>query len=401
MPRPVFYKFYPEDVPNQQAFNLSLTALIGSSIQQGNHIESFQNGHAFFPVLRKHIQEAQNSINFETFAYWGGKIGEDIAGDLMQAAKRGVECNLVLDGFGARTLKQKEIKDMKKAGVRVHFFRPLKWTNFWRLRWHNHRTHRKLIIIDGHTGYIGGMGIADSWVGDGDQPNQWRDTHHRVQGPIVLKLQGVFLDNWTILTGEVLRNKKYFPGPLEEKGDVPMQLVKSFPSDGCSNMRLTVLSLVHYAKKSICITTPYFLPDRNLRYALKEAVERGVDVKILTSFKHNDKAIVARASQFFWADLLKDGIQIFTFTPTFIHKKEWIIDDQMVSVGSSNIDYRSIYSNYEANITLYSSTVAKQMRKVFDQDLDQSSQVQLKEMKNLSTQDRMINWVCARLRYLL
>lgn len=397
---PIAYHFEENHPLSTRQFCKSLTHLMGNRIVTDNRISELKNGDVFFPVIIEAIESAQTSINFETFIYWEGGIAKKFTNVLCEAAERGVTCNLVLDGFGAKRLPSSDIERMRDCGINIAFFRPLTWKNFWRLRWHNHRTHRKLLIIDGKRAFIGGMGIADHWTGHAQDPNHWRDTQFEMEGPMVSDLQGVFLDNWILLTGKVLRDVSYFPD-FDIKGQVDMQLVKSFPSDGCSNLRLLILSLCKQAKHSLAIATPYFLPDSNARAQLIAACQRGVRVQILTNAHHIDKKIAWYASRYYWEELLDGGIEIYTYEPTMIHLKTMIVDEEIASIGSSNLDYRSIFSNYEANVTLFDSEFVACLRQSFTQDIERSARVDLKDIKHRPVLDRFKDFACARLRYLL
>src|SRR5690606_21527827 len=226
---------------------------------------------------------------------------------------------------------------MEDAGVELERYRPLHWYNLGRM---NNRTHRKLLVVDGRIGFTGGVGIADQWNGDAQDPEHWRDMHFRIEGPAVAQIQAAFNDNWIKTTGEVLNGPEYFP-PLQSVGDMDAHLFIASPAGGSESMHLMYLMAIAASEKSIDLVAAYFVPDELIMNALLAARKRGVKVRVLMPGKHIDSDAVRMASKATWGPLLRNDVEIYEYQPTMIHTKLLIIDQELVSVGSTNFDIRS------------------------------------------------------------
>jgi len=257
------------------------------------------------------------------------------------------------------------VKKMEQAGVVFRKFRPLRWYNLGRV---NNRTHRKLMVVDGRIGFTGGVGIADLWTGHAQDSVHWRDSHFRAEGPVVAQMQSAFMDNWISATGEVLHGDDYFP-PLAQAGRVNAQLFYSSPKGGSESMELMYLLAIAAAERSIYLSSAYFVPDPRTQDALIRAMQRGVTIQIITPGKYIDTKIVRGASRSSWGDLLAAGATIYEYQPTMYHCKVFIVDELLVSVGSTNWDPRSFRLNDEANLNVYDSTFAHRQVEVFREDL--------------------------------
>jgi cardiolipin synthase len=266
---------------------------------------------------------------------------------------------------------------MKAAGVEVERFHPLRWYNLGRM---NNRTHRKLLIVDGGVGFTGGVGIAPLWTGNAQDPDHWRDSHFRVEGPVVAQMQSVMLDNWSKTTGKVLHGPEYFPA-LRTVGPESAQMFASSPSGGAESMLMMYLLAITASTRTIDISSAYFVPDELTRKALVEAVKRGVRVRIITPGKYIDAETVRRASRGLWGELLEAGVQMYEYQPTMYHCKVMIVDGLMTSVGSTNFDVRSFRLNDEANLNIYDQAFAARQAQVFEADLKQSRRITLDEWK--------------------
>jgi len=264
---------------------------------------------------------------------------------------------------------------MKDAGIEVVRFHQPHWANLDKL---NNRTHRKLLVIDGRLGYTGGVGIADHWRGDARNPEEWRDTHYIVEGPVVAQMQAVFLDNWMRATGHVLHGEKYFPA-LKPAGDSAAQLFSSSPSGGSESMQLMYLLAITAARRSIDLANSYFVPDEMALNALVAAAQRGVKVRIIVPGKHIDSDTVRRASRGQWGTLLRAGVEIAEFEPTMFHVKGLVVDELIASVGSTNFDVRSFRLNDEANLNVLDRAFAREQAAVFDADWARARRITLTE----------------------
>ena len=238
------------------------------------------------------------------------------------------------------------------------------WWKFTRL---NNRTHRRVLVVDGHVGFTGGVGIADQWRGDAENEKHWRDTHFRVEGPVVGQMQAVFADNWTKATGTVLDGPLYFP-PLKPSGGHAAQMFSSSPSGGSESMLLMYLMAITAARDTIHLSSSYFVPDDLTIHALVTAAKRGVKVRIITPGDDIDSDVVRIASRERWGALLEAGIEIAEYQPTMFHVKALVVDSLMVSVGSTNFDNRSFSLNNEANLNIIDGEFATEQVAIFDDD---------------------------------
>jgi cardiolipin synthase len=257
---------------------------------------------------------------------------------------------------------------MKSAGVNVQRFHQPLWYHLGRI---NNRTHRKLLIVDGRIGFTGGVGIAPQWEGDAQDSDHWRDSHFRVEGPVVAQMQSVFVDNWTKASGEVLHGPAYFP-PLAKAGEQRAQMFSSSPSGGAESMQLMYLMAITAADRSIDLASAYFVPNALTRAAMVKAMQRGVRIRIIVPGKHTDADTVRNASKADWGELLDAGAEIYEYQPTMYHCKVLVVDGRMTSVGSTNFDERSFRLNDEANLNIYDESFASEQTRIFEQDLQKS-----------------------------
>jgi cardiolipin synthase A/B len=352
-------------VVSDPQFRREMSVLLGPAIVHGNKVTALQNGNEIFPAMLLAIRSAQTSITFETFIYWSGEIGEEFSQALSERARAGVPVSVIIDWVGSNKMEQSLLDSMQAAGVQLHRYRPLHWYNLGRM---NNRTHRKLLVVDGHIGFTGGVGIADQWTGDGGDPEHWRDTHFRIEGPVVAQLQAAFNDNWIKTTGQLLNGPRYFPA-LKEEGEMEAHVFVASPSGGSESMHLMYLLAIEAAEATIDLAASYFVPDRLLIEALIAARGRGVRVRILLPGPHIDALTVKIASKADWGALLQAGAEIYVYQPTMLHTKLLVIDAEFVSVGSTNFDIRSIRLNDEASLNIYNSDFATQMTAVFEADL--------------------------------
>lgn len=376
---------------NDAQFRRTMGVMLGPTIVAGNRVDVLLNGDQIFPAMLQAIRAAEHTITFETFIYWSGEVGKEFAEALAERARAGVKVHVLLDWVGSNKMEDDQIESMRQAGVEILKYRPLRWYNISRI---NNRTHRKLLIIDGKIGFTGGVGIADNWRGNAQDPDHWRDSHFRIEGPVVAQMQAVALDNWMKTTGKVLHGAKYFPA-LQPVGDSPAQMFSSSPSGGSESMELMYLLAITAAKKSIYLSSAYFVPDELVLQALVSAVERGVKVQVIVPGKYIDTETVRRASRGQWGDLLKAGVEIFEYQPTMFHCKVMVVDELLVSVGSTNFDDRSFRLNDEANLNVYSEKFAQHKIAIFQQDLQQSRRITLEQWQSRPLMEKLIEHTLA------
>jgi cardiolipin synthase len=358
-------------------FRRSLGVLLGPPIIEGNKVDALLNGDQIFPSMLEAIRGAQQTITFETYIYWSESIGREFSEALSERARAGVKVHVMLDFIGSMKMEQAAMDKMRKAGVQLQRYHKPAW---WKLARVNNRTHRKLLIVDGKIGFTGGVGIADQWRGNAQDEQHWRDSHFRVEGPVVGQMQAVFTDNWTKSTGTVLDGPEYFP-PLAKRGEHAAQMFASSPTGGSESMHLMYLMAITAARKSIELSSAYFVPDELTVRALIAAAKRGVSVRVITPGKKIDSSIVRVASRERWGDLLAGGVRIAEYQPTMYHVKALVVDSLLVSVGSTNFDNRSFSINDEANLNVMDADFARAQVATFNDDWRRARQVSLQKWK--------------------
>ena len=375
-------------------FARAMGSVLGPALVGGNRVTVLRNGDRIFPAMLEAIRGARRTINFETFIYWSGGIGRELASALAERARSGVEVRVLLDWIGAGKIDSEIVRMMKDAGATVLRYHPLRWYNLGRL---NNRTHRKLLVVDGEVGFTGGVGIADVWTGDAQDPHHWRDSHFRVEGPVVAQMQAAFMDNWIETHGEVLHAEEYFP-PLRAVGPQCAQMFQSSAEGGSESVRLMYLLSVAAAARSIRLANAYFVPDRLAIRHLIDARRRGVEVEIIVPGPYIDTSVVRKASRACWGPLLEAGVAIFEYQPTMYHTKVMVVDDLWVSVGSTNFDSRSFKLNDEANLNVLDSELAAELAGYFEEDKVRSRRVTLEEWRCRPWRERLAERAAALLR---
>ena len=381
------------DIDDPQ-FVRSMSSLLGPPLLAGNKVKVLVNGDQIFPAMLAAIRGAERTITFETYIYWSESIGQEFADALSERARAGIKVHVLLDWIGSVKMEQRYLDEMKHAGVSIERYHEPHWSHLARL---NNRTHRKVLVIDGRVGFTGGVGIADQWRGDAQDPTQWRDTHFRVEGPVVAQMQAVFLDNWIKSQGKVLHDELYFPH-LEPRGEMVAQMFSSSPSGGSESMQLMYMMAITSARSTIHLSSSYFVPDRLTTAALVTAAKRGVKIRIILPGEHIDTEIVRKASRAGWGDLLQAGVKIAEFAPTMYHCKVLVVDSLLVSVGSTNFDNRSFRINDEANLNVLDAGFAKQQVAIFETDWKLARPVTYEQWLHRPWQDKLLERLAALLK---
>jgi cardiolipin synthase len=375
-------------------FVRAMGTLLGPALLEGNRVQVLLNGDQIFPAMLAAIRDARRTITFETYIYWSGEIGKSFAEALSERARAGVRVHVLLDWVGAGKIDDATIEAMETAGVEVKKYRPLHWYNLGRM---NNRTHRKLLVVDGKTGFTGGVGIADIWQGHAQDPEHWRDTHFRLEGPAVAQMQAAFLDNWLKVQPRVLHGDDYFP-KLDSVGGSLAQVFKSSFGEGSESTRLMYLMSIAAAQKSILLANAYFVPDSLAIEELVAARERGVRVEIIVPGKYIDSKIVRQASRGRWEKLLEAGVAIYEYQPTMFHVKVMVVDGLWSSVGSTNFDNRSFSLNDEANLNVLDTAFAAEQEAIFEQDRLKARQITLEMWRNRPRMEKFREWLSGLLR---
>ena len=376
-------KTIPDVVLGEPSFFPTIAAHTDAPIIGGNRVEILLNGDQIFPAMLEAIRSARKSITYAQYLYQDGAIAYELAEAFAERCRAGVEVKLLIDSHGGIRIPA-DIPDLlEKSGCQMEWFRRIKLFQFitpWELLRYNYRNHRRILVVDGKIGFTGGHGVSQAWTGNGRTPDHWRDTDARVEGPIVQQLQAAFVESWREMTGALLGGDLYFP-PLEARGKVYTQIVKSSPWGGSFESYMLFLLSITSARKSIHISNPYFLPDERMEEALLNAVKKGVRVVVLTPGKVDHK-IVYRASRSGFKPLLLGGVEIYEYQPALMHSKTMIVDGIWATVGSTNLDNRSFALNEEINLIVYDVAVAGQLEKAFQDDLKHSKRLTYEAWKS-------------------
>jgi cardiolipin synthase len=374
-------------------FARSMTSYSQGQMFDANAVQTLVNGDEIFPAMLQAIRSAQSTIDMETYIYWSGTVGYDFATSLAAKAREGIEVRVLVDWVGSLPFDEKLIQIMTGAGVRFERYRPVYWYTLDRV---NNRTHRKLLIVDGQVAFTGGVGIADNWLGDARNPNEWRDTHYRIEGPAASAFQAAFAENWLETTGETLQGEKFYPS-LKPAGALGAQLVLSSQPDGSDNMELMMLSAIAAAKHNLRIGMAYFVPDEVALQQILDARKRGVAVDVIVPNFLTDVPLVRKGSRHVWGQLLEAGVRIYEFQPTMYHPKLLIVDDVWASFGSTNLDERSLRLNDEASLNVYGKDFAQTQIDLFNEDMTRSRQVTLVEWRARPLREKFTDWLASRL----
>ncbi|HWS98788.1 MAG TPA: phospholipase D-like domain-containing protein [Pyrinomonadaceae bacterium] len=368
-----------------------LEAITDSKIHRHGSVEVLTNGEVFYEAELEAIRGARHSVNIEAYIFQKGEVTKEFVEALTERARSGVKVRMVLDAVGSFATWESYFEGLRAAGGRVCWYHPLRWYTVARF---NNRTHREIVVVDGRVGFVGGAGFADHWR-KGDEKNpRWRDTMFRVEGESVASIQAGFVENWLEASGEILTGREYFP-PDETEEPLEAIVVDSSPSTGASTRaRILFQTLLASARKTIHITTPYFLPDRSARAEMVRAVrERGVELKIIVPGGHSDHLLTRRSSRRLFGDLLKAGAKIYEYEPAMIHAKTMIIDGVWSIVGSTNFDNRSFGLNDEINLAARDEKLAARLAEDFSTDLAASREVTYDEWRSRSIFERMHEWL--------
>ena len=343
----------------------------------GNSVKLLNNGDRFYPAMLRDVELAEHSITIEAYIYWDGEIGLTFAKALAAAAQRGVKVKLLLDAIGSQSIGNEICKILEDGGCHLGWYNPIRLT---RLRRINHRTHRKSLIIDGYVGYTGGAGIADQWTGDAHDSEHWRDIQIRMEGPAVRPLQTGFAHNWLECTGELITGPDFYPS-IPAAGSLAVQTIMSSPETGSSYARVMYFLAMSAAKKTIDIANPYFVPDHTSIDLFRDAVKRGVRVRVMVAGKSNDTLVTRLNSLRLYGPLLKAGVRVYEYNRTMMHHKIMVVDGLWSTVGTTNFDNRSFSHNEENNVCLCDEGFARELAETYERDIAVCEEVTLESWK--------------------
>ncbi|MFZ3086556.1 MAG: cardiolipin synthase [Methylotenera sp.] len=368
--------------------------IVGSPLVVGNKVELLVDGPTTYDAMYAAMENAKDHINMETFIIEDDEIGQRFAKLLISKQRSGVQVNLIYDSVGSMRTPKEFFMPLKESGGNVLEFNPVNPLNA-RKSWQvTQRDHRKLLIIDGQVAFVGGINISSvyssgsfgrSKPSKGVQP--WRDTHLRMAGPVVSEFQRLFMATWNQQKGESLATRNYFP-ELSSKGNEVVRAIGSSPEEPYSQIYATLLSAINSAETQVFLTNAYFVPDPQLLAALKEAVQRGVDVRLLLPEK-TDSVLVFHASRSYYDELLSSGVKIYERQDALLHAKTALVDGVWSTIGSTNLDWRSFVNNQEINAVVLGQDFGKQMQSMFEKDLESSKPVTLEAWRKRSISARI------------
>jgi len=362
-------------------FARTIGLLMGQALLPHGSVKILQNGNEIFPAMLEAIESARKTVTFENFVFSEGSLSTQFAKALAACARRGVKVHFLQDAAGCNCVYGPAMTELREAGVEVEIFR------FLHFRF-NERTHRKLLVIDGELGFIGGAGISDQWLGDGDKPTIWRDTHYMVKGPVVGQVQQAFMDNWMQTRGCVLHGDDYFP-ELKPEGELVCQTFQSSSAEGADSARIMFIFSMAAARRSIRIANAYFIPDDLSVQTMIEARERGVEIEVIVPGPYTDATFVRQVGRARWKPMLESGVKFFEYQPARYHCKYMIVDDKWSSVGSCNFDNRSLRLNEEANLNVLDEGFARRHSEIFEEDKAKSRQILLSEWKQRPLREKI------------
>jgi cardiolipin synthase len=369
-----YVKLDPDAFPPIDQALPMLAGLTESCVYYGNTGRVLQNGTAL-AVMLADIRAARRTVHFETFVWAKGQAEKEFVDALCAKAAAGIKVRVLIDSVGGGQADPHQIKRLCGSGVTLANYCSPRWWNWNRF---NHRTHRKLLILDGEIGWAFGHGVRDQWLGDGTDPEHYRDTALRLEGPVVHGLQSVFAQNWVEETHNLPVDEGVFP-KLEKRGDMPAHVVSSAAGDAVSSVAMLYTIAIAMARREVLIQNPYFAPDDGVIDLFKMVTRRGVTVKLMVPGKHTDNPFVRRAGCHLYEGLMHAGVQIYEFAPTLLHQKVVVVDELWSHVGSTNFDSRSLALNEEVGVGICNREIAMELKAAFNQDLRHCKQLQLQE----------------------
>jgi len=377
-------------------FLSAISGVTGGPLRTGGTAQLLNNGKEYLPAMLEAFRGAQKTIDFSAYIWEKGQISDQFLAVFLERARAGVQVRVLLDGMGG--MQAPSMDELKAAGGKVVVFRPARWGKFTRF---HKRNHRRAIVIDGTVAFTGGAAVADHWLGDAANEEQWRDTMVRVTGPLAQTLQSAFADIWAFASGEILEGPEFFPPAADTSVEGAVGMVHtglaSLPASDLHPLRLFIAQSFLSAQKRLYITTPYFVLDEEMRSVVAGRARAGVDVRILLPNDHTDAKLIRLTSHHYFEDLLAAGVKIYEYQPTMIHSKCIVVDGLWSVVGSANMDVRSIELNVENVLGIRDAAFAQALERTFQEDLKRAREVRLEEWRQRGTWAKVKEWVASRL----
>ncbi|MFF9061001.1 phosphatidylserine/phosphatidylglycerophosphate/cardiolipin synthase family protein [Streptomyces sp. NPDC101213] len=385
IPAPRAHDAAPDPQARKQRLRRRLERLIGVAATEGNALVPLRNGDEIFPAMLGAIRSAEHTIDMMTFVYWRGQIAHDFAAALADRAREGVRVRLLLDGFGAKEIEGRLLNLMSEAGVQVAWFRKPAWLSPFK---QNHRCHRKALIVDEHTAFTGGVGIAEEWSGDARHPGEWRDTHVQVRGPAVDGIAAAFAQNWAECHDELFDDRDRFTAH-PQAGSSVVQVVRGSASIGWQDMQTLIRVMLTSAEERFRLATAYFAPDTYFIDLLCETARRGVHVEILLPGPHTDQRACQLAGQHHYTRLLEAGVHVRQYQPTMMHAKIITVDSVASLIGSTNFNRRSMDHDEEVMLAVLDEEFTAALDRDYDADLRDSVEVDLRRWRRRAVLQRV------------
>ncbi len=384
---------YAQEVIHSDSVVKQILAEADVSITEGNQVKLLKSGCEKFDDMFAEIQDAKHHIHLEYFNFRNDSIANELFKILAEKAAEGVKIRALFDDFGNMSnnqpLKKIHIRKLRRQGIDIYRFDPIRFPYI------NHvlkRDHRKIVVVDGKVAYMGGMNVADYYINGTEVVGKWRDMHMRVEGPAVLELQKIFLDMWNVVTKEnLMQESVYFPKPDSVRDSVEMAIVDRYPGKTPELIRHAYVSSINAAKHKIQLINPYFVPTHSIKKALKKAIDRGVEVEIMISSK-SDIPFTPDASLYFAYKLAKRGAKVYLYNGGFHHSKIMMVDGSFCTLGSANLNSRSLRYDYEVNAFMFNEEITDELIQMFEDDKLSSTPLTKKVWKQRTSWKHFVGW---------
>lgn len=384
---------YAQEVIHSDSIVKRMLVEAGVSITDGNQVELLKSGREKFDDMFAEIMKAKHHVHLEYFNFRNDSIANELFNILAKKAAEGVEVRALFDDFGNMSnnqpLKNSHLKKLRRQGISIYRFDPIRFPYI------NHvlkRDHRKIVVVDGKVAYMGGMNVADYYINGTEVVGKWRDMHMRVEGPAVSELQKIFLDMWKVVTKEnLMQEPAYFPEPVSVCDSVEMAIVDRYPGRTPELIRHAYVSSINAAEHKIQLINPYFVPTHSIKKALKKAIDRGIEVEIMISSK-SDIPFTPDASLYFAYKLVKRGAKVYLYNGGFHHSKIMMVDDSFCTLGSANLNSRSLRYDYEVNAFMFNEEVTDELIQMFEDDKLSSTPLTKEVWKQRTPWKRFVGW---------
>jgi cardiolipin synthase A/B len=361
-------------------FRRTIELLAGMAMEDGNDVQVLVNGEQTYPRLWADLRSARQTITLQMYYGNPGQVADTLKSILIERARAGVRVLFLQDAIGSQNLAKEWQDSLRAAGVQVAIFRPPRW---YQLDKAGHRSHIRVVVIDGHIGYTGGFGIDDKWLGDGRTNGSWRDTNVRFLGPAVMQLQAAFAAGWAEATGELVTGQLFFPiEEFQSDGEHFGALLHMAPTIGSTPAERFLALSIEGARRTLYISNSYFVPDDDFRRMLVAAAKRGVDVRIMTASDKTDIKTTWYAGRKRYEELLEGGVRVYEYAPTMMHAKTFVIDGIWSTVGTMNFDNRSLAYNDESNLVTFDRRVGATLDSIFLEDLKHATEITLETFRH-------------------